>query len=141
MNLYENTTELNEVLNMARNLPNANENPSGEAVQEIFYADFDINLANFTITGASITYQEIEKQLQVNKYVVGRGFYALVSEPDNIGYFPLNAYVPEQELMTFSGFIQSVINNQVVVLSITVELTSSNTATVRPRIVSTTDIN
>lgn len=110
-------------------------------MQEIFYADFDINLANFTITGASTNYQEIEKQLQANKYIVGRGFYALVSEPDNIGYFPLNAYVPEQKLMTFSGFIQSVVNNQLVVLSITVELTSSNTTTVRPRIVSTTDVN
>ena len=114
---------------------------SDESVQEIFYADFDINLANFTITGASATYQEIVSQLEAGKYVVGRGHYALVSSPINMGFFPLSAYVPEQQLMLFSGFIQSSINNKVVVLSITVEVHSTGDADVKARIVSTTDIN
>ena len=114
---------------------------SDEDVQEIFYADFVVDLANFTIIDASTTYQEIERQLEAGKYVVGRGRYALVSSPINIGFFPLSAYVPDQNLMLFSGFIQSSINNTVVVLSITLEVRSSNTASVRARIVSTTDIN
>lgn len=42
MNLYENTTELNEVLDMARNLPNANENPSGGLSEQI-QVDYEQN--------------------------------------------------------------------------------------------------
>ena len=114
---------------------------SGEAIREIFYADFDIDLSTFTITGASATYQEIVSQIQAGKYVVGIGTYAMVASPINKGYFPLSAYVPEENLLLFSGFIQSAVSNQLVVLSITVEVYSNNTNKVRARIVSTTDIN
>ena len=137
MNLYENSEELREVLNIAQNLPPAN----NVSEQGIFYADFDMNLANFTITGASATYQEIVAQIQAGKYIVGRGIYALVTSPINTGFFPLSAYVPEENLLLFSGFIQSAVSNQLVVLSITVEVYSNNTNKVRARIVSTTDIN
>ena len=126
------------------NLPNTIRSipqEGGNDVQETFYADFNLNLANFTITGASTTYQEIVSQIEAGKYIVGRGIYALVSSPINTGYFPLSAYVPEQDLLVFSGLVQSSFNNQLIVLSITLEVYSTNRAYVRARIVSTTDIN
>lgn len=113
----------------------------GNDVQEIFYADFSIDLSTFTLTGTSTSYQEIVSQIESGKYVVARGQYALISSPINIGYFPLSAYIPEQDLLIFSGLVQSYFNNQVVVLSLTLELYSTNRAYVRARIVSTTDIN
>lgn len=111
-----------------------------EPVQENFYVDFGINLSNYTVT-TETTYAEVETQVQAGKYVIGRGTYAIVSSPINIGFIPLSAYVPEQGLLMFSGFIQSNVGGTLVLISLTVHLWSTNKCDMKARVVSTTDIN
>ena len=75
MDLYGNTNELNEVLNMARNLPNANENPSSEAVQEnitvksTLYISEDNGKRIFTSSKLSHTYSQIKSAIDKGLYV------------------------------------------------------------------------
>lgn len=143
MNLYENTTELNEVLNMARNLPNANENPNGEAVQEIFYVDFGIDMSQFKVITKSADFADIIAQLQAGKYVVGRGIYATsATSLDNVAFFPLSANVTGQNLLMFSGFIQSLMpdGETIVVLYITLELYSSGAVVLNRKMVNVTTL-
>lgn len=114
---------------------------SGEgSVKEIYYADFTVDFQNYAITGASTNYQTIVENIEAGKYVVGRGTYAFISSPVNIGYFPLTAYVKEQNMLIFSGFAQAMSGSTIVLLSLTIEIPSSNIPTVRARLVSTTDL-
>lgn len=57
MSLDNNTTGLNEILNMAKNLPNAGE--GGEAVQEIVYVSADWNIVEGTVTLTDYTVEEL----------------------------------------------------------------------------------
>ena len=111
-----------------------------EAVQEIFYADFDIDLSDFSVTGIRTTYQEIVSQIKAGKYIVGRGIYAMVSSPINIAYFPLSVDLREGDTLIFSGLIQSSYAGKAVILSITLSIDLSNEVYVKVRLVSTTDI-
>ena len=72
MSLDNNTTGLNEILNMAKNLPLAGE--GGEAVQEIVYVSADINYSSggSTVTLIDCTVEELfEMVLETpKKYVI-----------------------------------------------------------------------
>ena len=57
MSLDNNTTGLNEILNMAKNLPNAGE--GGEAVQEIVYVDCSFDMKTGTVTVTNYTLEEL----------------------------------------------------------------------------------
>ena len=113
----------------------------GTAVQEIYYADFTVDFQNYAITGAKTNYQTIVDNIEAGKYIVGRGTYAFVSSPENIGYFPLTAYVKEQNMLIFSGFAQAMSGSTLVLLSLTIEVPKNNTPTVRARLISTTDLH
>ena len=110
------------------------------AVEEIYYADFTVDFQNYAITGASTNYQTIVENIEAGKYIVGRGTYAFISSSVNIGYFPLTAYVKEQNMLIFSGFAQAMSGSTIVLLSLTIEIPSSNIPTVRARLVTTTDL-
>ena len=115
--------------------------PNGsEAAQEIYYADFTVDFQRFMITGANTDYQTIVNNIEAGKYIVGRGTYAFISSPINIGYFPLTAYVKEQNLLIFSGFAQALQGSQIILLSLTIEIYDNNSANIRARIVNTTDL-
>ena len=113
----------------------------GDAVQEIYYADFTVDFQNYAITDAKTNYQTIVDNIDAGKFIVGRGTYAFISSPENIGYFPLTAYVKEQNMLIFSGFAQAMSGSTLVLLSLTIEVPKNKTPTVRARLVSTTDLH
>lgn len=142
MSLDSNTTGLNEILTMAKNLPNAGE--GGEAIQtgsKVAYVDCDCDMSTFTVTNLSATYDEIVAMVEAGNYVVVRGTYAFISAPVNVVYFPLSAYVPENNQLLFTGMINSILNGQNVLLSLSAFLFADDRLSVKARIVSVTDIN
>lgn len=141
MSLDSNTTELNEILDMAKNLPEAGEGDNGEAVQEIAYVDCLFDFSTFSVVSIDKTYAEIVEMIEAGKYVVARSKYALVASPVNVAYFPLSAWAKEQNGILFTGMIQANLGNGAVILSLSMSMVASNTIVVKARVVSTTDLN
>lgn len=136
MSLDSNTTGLNEILAMADNLPEA-----GEGVQKIAYVDCDFDMSTFTVTNLSATYDEIVAMVEAGNYVVARATYAFISALVNVAYFPLSAYAPEKNQLLFAGMINSILNGQNVLISLTTFIFTDDRVSVKARIVSVTDLN
>ena len=133
MSLDSNTTELNEILDMANNLPEA-------GGQEIVYVDCDFDMSALSLTSIAATYDEITAMFEAGKYVIARVKYALFSDPVNISLLPFTTWAKEQELVMCSAILQSRLNNQQVVLNLTGMLFASGNLNTNVKIVSVTDI-
>ncbi|MBO5854372.1 MAG: hypothetical protein J6Q61_06515 [Bacteroidales bacterium] len=134
MSLDSNTTELNEILDMAKGLPEA-------AVQEIAYVDCEFDFANFSVASVGATYDEITAMIEAGKYVVFRATYALISSPVNTMFLPISLHVKEQNLLLITGMTQARINDNLVLLHIACEYFSDGEIETNVRVVSVTDIN
>ena len=103
MNLYENTTELNEVLTMARNLPNAN---NGEAVQEVMLVTADFSFETLQVSNISHTYNEVFSALMEHKIVKIAINYVLPGmSGQNVAIGEATAIILSQNIIKFSLFI------------------------------------
>lgn len=134
MSLDSNTTGLNEILAMANNLPEA-------GGQDVFYVDAEVDFAAFAVVSFGKTYEEIAEAVEAGKYVVARGTYAFFASPVNTIYMPLSCWVKEQNQFMFSGMVETTINANDVLLSITVFLREDNGTFTRAKIVSVTDLS
>ena len=138
MSLNSNTQELNEILEMAKSLPVAD---NGESTEEVVYVDALFDFSTFSVVSIDKTYAEIVALIEAGKYIVARATYALVAAPVNVAYFPLSANAVEQNNLLFSGMINTALNGQNVLLSVSVFMFTDNSTNVRARVVSTTDLN
>lgn len=134
MSLDSNTTELNEILAMANNLPEA-------GGQDVFYVGAEFDFATLSVVSIYTTYEEIAEAVEAGKYVVARGTYALSDSPVNTMYMPLSCWVKEHNQFMFSGMVESIINGNNVLLSLTAILQEDNGTFTRAKIVSVTDLN
>lgn len=134
MSLDSNTTELNDILDMAKGLPEA-------GVQEIVYVDCEFDMSALSLTSIAATYDEITAMIEAGKYVIARVKYALFSDPVNISLLPFTTWAKEQELVMCSAILQSRLNNQQVVLNLTGMLFASGSLVTNVKVVSVTDLN
>lgn len=142
MNLYENTTELNEVLDMAKNLPKAGESES--AVEEIFYVNgiFDMQTMTFS---TDVTYDEIRTAAETGKYIVAKAQAYMGEYNTDIIFLPISDCGLVSGVATFEGMMQ--INGEslglpkgLILLAVTVEICNDGKVITRIKSVSTTTI-
>ena len=141
MNLYENTTELNEVLNMARNLPNANENPSGEAVQEVMLVTAEFSFETLQVSNISRTYSEVLSALMENKIVkIAVNYISPETNGQNVAIGEVTAIMLSQNTIKFSLFITADLGEGEQLCQFEVNYKPDNTATTAIRVIQTSSM-
>ena len=103
--------------------------------QEIAYVDVVFDLTTLSVS-SDVTFEQIKALHDEGKYIVGRSVDAT-----GFSYWPLTGFSTEKNIFVFTGLVQANLGSGLVVLSITVEVTSSNERIVRARVVSATDLN
>ena len=127
--------------NMASTVRTIPQSGSGDTVEEVAYVDALFDFSTFSVVSIDKTYAEIVEMIEAGKYVVARGKYALVASPVNVAYFPLSAWVKEENSLLFTGMMAADLGNGSVILSLSMKISDSNYIFVKARVVSTTDLN